>query len=69
MRDKQQNSKDNEPQRIKLTAHLTLNAYDAIAEIQRRHRRSTGRVLPIWKILDTAITAYAKLQGIRIGEE
>jgi len=45
---------------FKLTARLSLTAYDAIAEIQRRYRRKTGRALPLWKVLDAAIIAYAK---------
>ncbi len=57
-----------EPQRIKLTARLSLPAYDAIAEIQRRHRRQTGRALPLWQVLDAAITSYAKTQGLGVGE-
>jgi len=54
--------------RIALTARFSLNAYDAIIEIQRRYRRSTGRHKPLWKVLDAAIIAYAKQQGINIGE-
>ncbi len=57
---------ESEPQRIKFTARLSLSAYDAIAEIQRHHRRKTGRALPIWKILDAAILAYARGQGIKV---
>ena len=55
------------PRRIKLTARLTLAAYDALCEIQRRYRRKTGKQLPAWKILDTAILDYAKRQGIEVG--
>jgi hypothetical protein len=55
-------------QRIKLTARLSLPAYDAIAEIQRRYRRQTDRALPLWQVLDAAIIAYAKTQGIGVGE-
>jgi hypothetical protein len=56
------------PQRIRLTIHLTLAAYDALADIQRRHRVKYGRVLPIWKILDAAVKAYAEQQEIQVGE-
>ena len=52
----------NEPkvQRIKLTASISLEAYDSITELQQSHRRETGRALPLWKIVDAAIRAYAK---------
>ena len=54
--------------RVKLTARVTLDAYDAITEIQRRHRRKTGRALRLWEVLDAAIVAYAKRRGIKAGE-
>ncbi len=54
------------PQHIRLTARLTLAAYDAISEIQRRHRTQTGRVSPLWKVLDAAIAIYAQEQGIEV---
>ena len=55
-------------QRVALTARLSLDAYDAIAQMQRRHRIQTGRVLPIWKIIDTAVKTYAKQQSQSAGE-
>ena len=55
-------------QRVALTARLSLDAYDAIAQIQRRHRIQTGRALPIWKIIDAAVKAYAKKQNGSVGE-
>jgi hypothetical protein len=51
-----------------LTAQVTLVAYDAISEIQRRHRHKTGKALRLWEILDAAIRTYAKKQGIAVGE-
>ncbi len=68
MVDKQQKESEIGLQQIKLTARLTLPAYDAITEIQRRYRRRTGRALPLWKVLDAAIIAYAKKLGISVGE-
>ena len=59
---------ETEVPRVKLTARVTLDAYDAITEIQRRYRRKTGRALRLWEVLDAAITAYAKRQGIKVGE-
>ena len=54
--------------RVRLTAQVTLAAYDAISEIQRRHRHKTGKALRLWEILDAAIRTYAKKQGIAVGE-
>ena len=55
-------------QRVRLTAQVTLAAYDAISEIQRRHRHETGKALRLWEILDAAIRTYANKQGIAVGE-
>ena len=55
-------------QRVRLTAQVTLAAYDAISEIQRRYRHETGKALRLWEILDAAIRTYANKQGIAIGE-
>ena len=68
MVNEQQRISQPDPQRIRLTAHLTLIVYDALTEIQRRHRIKYGRALPIWKVLDVAIRAYAEGQGIQAGE-
>ncbi len=69
MLDKQQQQKPGtEVSRVRLTARVTLAAYDAITEIQRRHRRKTGRALRLWEVLNAAIIAYAKRQGIEVGE-
>jgi hypothetical protein len=59
----QQNSQPaSKSQRVALTARLSLDAYDAIVALQRQHRVRTGKALPIWKIMDAAILAYAKQQ-------
>ena len=63
-----QSKSDTKVPRVKLTARVTLAAYDAITEIQRRHRRRTGKALRLWKVLDAAIIAYAQRQDIRVGE-
>ena len=55
-------------QRVALTARLSLDAYDAIDQIQRQHRIQTGRALPIWKIIDTAVKAYVKKQNHSVGD-
>ena len=46
-------------ERVRLTARVSLEAYELVAETQRRHRTTTGRVLPLWKVIDDAIRAYA----------
>ncbi len=69
MLDKQQQKKlGTEVSRVRLTAQVTLAAYDAITEIQRRYRKKTGKALRLWQVLNTAIIAYAKRQGIEVGE-
>ncbi len=57
-----------EVDRVKLTARVTIVAYDAITDIQRHHRRKTGRHQPLWKIVDAAVKAYARQQGVEVGE-
>jgi len=64
----QQKKPETKVSRIRLTARVTLAAYDAITEIQRRYRRKTGRALRLWEVLDAAIIAYGKRQGIEVGE-
>ena len=68
MFDEQQRRSQPGSQRIRLTIHLTLVAYDALSEIQRRHRIKYGKALPIWKAADAAIRVYAKEQGIQVRE-
>jgi len=55
-------------ERVKLTARVTLEAYNAITEMQRRYRARTGKALRIWEVIDAATIAYVKQQGIRVGE-
>ncbi len=62
MVNKQKDKPEPRLQRVALTARLSLDAYDAIIAVQRQHRIQTGRALPIWKIIDTAIIAYAQQQ-------
>ena len=46
-------------ERVRLTARVSLEAYELVAEMQRRHRSKTGRALPLWKLIDDAIRTYA----------
>jgi len=57
---KNKNRADQEPQRIRMTVHLSLSAYDVLTELQRQHRLKTGKALPIRQIIDAAIINYAK---------
>ena len=51
---------------VKLTARVTLAAYNAITEIQRRHRVQTGQALRLWEVVDAAIVDYARRQDIEL---
>jgi len=64
MADVYQNEPKTKIERIKITVRITLNAYDAITELQRKYRGQTGRALPLWKIVDRAVKIYAGKQGI-----
>jgi hypothetical protein len=48
------------------TVYLSAGAFDAIAEIQRQYRRNQRKALPLWKVLEEAVSVYAKQQGISI---
>ena len=50
--------------RVKLTARVSSEAYDLITQMQRRFRIDTGRALPLWKVIDEAIRAYARTNPI-----
>jgi hypothetical protein len=63
MPDKPKNAQS-QVQRIKVTAFITLQAYHAINQLQLRHKARQGRSLPLWQVLDTAVKAYAKKEGI-----
>jgi len=65
---KQPKKPKGEPKRVAFLARLSWDAYDAIYELQRQHRRRTDEHLPLWKVLDAAVRAYAKKKGIRIGQ-
>lgn len=54
--------------RVALTVRLSIQAYDAITELQRKYRKKTGKYLPLWKLLDSAIVAYARQKGIITGK-
>ena len=52
--------------RVRLTARISSAAYDAIIECQRQHRKQTGKVLRLWKVIDSAVLTYAKTNGIEL---
>ena len=55
--------------RVRLTTRVTLAAYDAITEIQRRHRTGTGKALRLWEVLSDAVVDYAERKGIRVDDQ
>ena len=63
MPNKQGNKTEANFDRIKLTARVSLEAYDALTQLQRNYRRKTGRALPLWQIVDRAIKAYKGNKG------
>ena len=54
--------------RVALTVRLSLQAYDVITELQRKYRKKTGKYLPLWKLLDSALVDYARQKGIKTGK-
>ena len=57
-------SADPQTPRVRISARITTQAHDAIIELQRRHRRTTGKALRLWEVLDAAVLDYAKEKGI-----
>ena len=55
--------------RVRLTTRVTLAAYDAITEMQRRHRAGTGKALRLWEVLSDAVVDYAERKGIRVDDQ
>jgi hypothetical protein len=51
--------------RVRVSARVSAGAHDAIIELQRRHRRRTGKALRLWEILDAAVLDYAQANGVR----
>lgn len=49
-------------QRIRTTIELTQEALIALQKVQQEYRLRTGHVLPLWKALSQAITAYQKTE-------
>jgi hypothetical protein len=48
--------------RMRTTIELSALSLEIIQEMQRRHRLETGRVLPLWKLIDQAIQGLGKLK-------
>jgi hypothetical protein len=46
--------------RLRLSVDVSLNAMSIIQNFQSQHRLATGRLLPVWKILDEALVLYSK---------
>jgi hypothetical protein len=56
------------PEGIRLTVRLKLNAYDSVIEIQRVHRRTTGKAISKGEVISSAVLAYGKQKGAKVGE-
>ena len=63
---RKQNKIHPQDSRVRLSARITPIAYDAIIELQCRHRKKTDKALRLWEILDAAVITYAKANGIKI---
>ena len=48
------------PQRIRMTMDITKDAMSIVQDIRHRHRLSTGKALPLWKIVSQAIEQYGE---------
>lgn len=46
--------------RVRTTIELSVHALEITQEMQNRHRLTTGRVLPLWKLVCQAIENYGK---------
>ena len=68
MLDKKGTNTQGNSNRVALTVRLSLQAYDVITELQRKYRKKTGKYLPLWKLLDSAIVAYARQKGLKTGK-
>ena len=68
MLDKKGSNTQGNSNRVALTVRLSLQAYDVITELQREYRKKTGKYLPLWKLLDSAIVDYARQKGLKTGK-
>ena len=48
------------PLRIRMTMDITKDAMAILQDIRHRHRMTTGKALPLWKIVSLAIEQYGK---------
>jgi len=53
-------SKQGSRRRVRTTIELSIPALAIIQEVQNRHRLTTGKVLPLWKLVCQAIEYYGK---------
>ena len=65
MSEKQQQTLPANRQYVRLTVQLSLTAYDAVYQLQQKHRVQRGKAIPKWRILDAAVKQYAKAKGIQ----
>ena len=56
--------------RLRITTDLTQQAMETLQALQHQHRMKTGKSLPAWKIVSTALELYGrrrKDQGAKKG--
>ena len=46
--------------RLRITSDLTKDAMETIQSLQHQHRLRTGKTLPAWKIISSALELYGK---------
>lgn len=46
--------------RLRITTDLTKEAMETIQSLQHQHRLRTGKTLPAWKIVSSALEVYGK---------
>ena len=49
--------------RVHVTIDLTLKALNILQEEQQKHRKESGKVLPLWKAASQAIEYYGRSKG------
>ena len=50
------------PHRIRMTMDITKDAMAILQDIRHRHRLTTGKALPLWKIVSQAIEQYGEMK-------
>ncbi len=68
MSNKLQKKPASKPKHVRFTVSLSVEAYDAVLQIQRKHLAANGKTISNQQVFDASVRAYAKQQGIKVGE-